>query len=134
MQISSSVSFGISERDSKRRSNGTRARGKKVYPPTLMHHLLPSHAGLTSSACGSGTCSPGITPVVSTVHALQVVADDEIAMEEHDTPLDWVVTPEGAVATHTKYPQPGKLDWTKLRPDQYDSIPFLKTLRKELDI
>ena len=131
MQISSSVSFGISERDSKRRSNGT--RGKKVYPPTLLHPQLPPHADLTSSACGSGTCSPGITPVVSTVHALQVVADDEIAMEEHDTPLDWVVTPEGAVATHTKYPQPGKLDWTKLRPDQYDSIPFLKTLRKELD-
>ena len=79
------------------------------------------------------TCTPGVTPVVSTVHAVQVVGDDEIVMEEHDTPLDWIVTAEGAHPTRTTYPQPGKLDWAKLQPDQYENIPFLKTLRRELE-
>ena len=76
---------------------------------------------------------PGVTPVVSTVHALQVVPSDEIMMEEHDTPLDLVVTPDGVTPTRTAYAQPGKLDWDKLRPDQYENIPFLKTLRQELE-
>ena len=58
---------------------------------------------------------------------------DEIMMEEHDTPLDLVVTPDGVTPTHTAYAQPGKLDWDKLRPDQYENIPFLKTLRQELE-
>ena len=81
-----------------------------------------------------GTCTPGVTPVVSTVHPLQLVGDEQLTMEEHDTPLDWVITPDGATPTHTRYPQPGKLDWTRLQPDQYESIPFLKTLRKELEV
>ena len=72
--------------------------------------------------------------MVSTVHDVQVVANNDIIMEEHDTPLDWLVTPRGAFATNTSYPQPGKLDWSKLQPDQYESIPFLKALRKELDV
>ena len=80
-----------------------------------------------------GTCTPGVTPVVSTVHPLQVVADEAIVMEEHDTPLDLIVMPEGVWPTNTKYAQPGKLDWTKLQPDQYENIPFLKTLRRELE-
>ena len=80
-----------------------------------------------------GTCNPGVTPVVSTVHALQVVADGDVVMEEHDTPLDLIVTPDGVTPTQTKYAQPGKLDWGKLQPDQYESIPFLKTLRAELE-
>ena len=79
-----------------------------------------------------GTCKPGVTPVISTVHALQVVGDSEILMEAHDTPLDLIVAPEGATPTNTKYAQPGKLDWEQLRPDQYENIPFLKALRKEL--
>eukprot|EP00747_Dinoflagellata_sp_TGD_P186515 gnl/TRDRNA2_/TRDRNA2_43575_c0_seq1.p1 gnl/TRDRNA2_/TRDRNA2_43575_c0~~gnl/TRDRNA2_/TRDRNA2_43575_c0_seq1.p1 ORF type:complete len:255 (+),score=51.21 gnl/TRDRNA2_/TRDRNA2_43575_c0_seq1:102-866(+) len=80
-----------------------------------------------------GTCNPGMTPVVSTVHHLQVVADEDIVMEEHDTPLDVIVTPDGITLTNTKYVQPGKLDWDKLQPDQYENIPFLKTLRRELE-
>ena len=80
-----------------------------------------------------GTCVPGTTPVVSTVHGVQVVADEEIVMEEHDTPLDYIITPAGVKYTNTKYAQPGKLDWNKLQPDQYENIPFLKTMRKELE-
>ena len=80
-----------------------------------------------------GTCVPGVTPVVSTVHAVQVVKTEEIVMEEHDTPLDYIITPAGVKYTNTKYPQPGKLDWNKLQPDQYENIPFLKTMRKELE-
>lgn len=54
-------------------------------------------------------------------------------MEEHDTPLDYIVTPNEVIATNTKYPQPSKLDWNKLQPDQYENIPFLKALRLELE-
>ena len=40
-----------------------------------------------------GTCNPGVTPVVSTVQPR--VADGDVVMEEHDTPLDLIVTPDG---------------------------------------
>ena len=80
-----------------------------------------------------GTFTGGVTPCVTTVHACQLVADEEIVMEAHDTPLDLIVTPQGVTPTNTRYAQPGKLDWNVLRPDQYEDIPFLKALRAELE-
>lgn len=74
------------------------------------------------------------TPVVTTVHAIQLVADDRVVMENHDTPLNWIATPSQLISTDTTYPSPGALDWAALQPDQYENIPFLTGLKAQLDL
>jgi len=75
---------------------------------------------------------PETTPVVTTVHDLQVVANNEVVMEGHDTPLDWIATPEQLIQTKTDYPVPGPMQWSALKPDQYEKIPFLTELRQQM--
>ena len=52
----------------------------------------------------------GIIPthakLVTTVHDLQVVEDERLTLQAHDSPLDWIVTPNEVVETYTSYPQP----------------------------
>lgn len=69
------------------------------------------------------------TPLVSTVHALQVVDADQLPMQPHDWPLDWVITPETTLETQTPYPRPIGLDWGAVQPEQYRQIPILRSLR-----
>jgi 5-formyltetrahydrofolate cyclo-ligase len=69
------------------------------------------------------------TPIATTVHPLQVVDEGELPMTEHDSALDWIVTPDEAVETRTPYPQPSGIVWDAVRPDQFDSIPILRKLR-----
>lgn len=68
------------------------------------------------------------TPIATTVHPLQVVADDRLPMQGHDWPLDWIVTPAGAIATHTTWPRPTGLNWDTIQPTQLQQIPVLKML------
>jgi len=65
------------------------------------------------------------TPIVTTVHPLQIVEADELPMASHDSPLDWICTPEGPIETHTPYPRPAGLVWKSIQPEQFDSIPVL---------
>lgn len=71
------------------------------------------------------------TPIVTTVHPLQLVDDPEVPLEPHDWPLDWIVTPDEVIETHTPFPRPGGLDWARVRPDQLASIPILARLREQ---
>jgi 5-formyltetrahydrofolate cyclo-ligase len=71
---------------------------------------------------------PG-TPIVTTVHALQVVEDARLPMQRHDSALDWIITPDEVIETQTLYPQPSGIDWDAVQPDQYEAIPALKALR-----
>lgn len=72
---------------------------------------------------------PAGTPIVTTVHAIQVVEDARLPMQRHDSALDWVITPDEAIETHSPYPQPGGIDWDAVQPDQYESIPALRVMR-----
>ncbi|MHB8778444.1 MAG: 5-formyltetrahydrofolate cyclo-ligase [Anaerolineales bacterium] len=72
------------------------------------------------------------TPIVTTVHALQVVNDGRIVMVAHDSALHWIITPDEVIETHTLYPQPRGVDWDAVQPDQYQNIPFLISLREML--
>lgn len=72
------------------------------------------------------------TPVVTTVHALQVIDDDRLVMQGHDTPLDWIITPDEVIETRTAYPRPGGVNWDAIQPDQWANIPFLADLRRKL--
>jgi len=58
---------------------------------------------------------------------------DKLPMQPHDSPLDWIITPDEVIETHTPYPQPTGLDWDAVRPEQFETIPALRILRAHLD-
>src|SRR5919108_4766322 len=69
------------------------------------------------------------TPIVTTVHALQIVPSAELPMRVHDWSLTWIVTPDEAIATAARRAPPPGLLWENLRPEQLATIPVLRTLR-----
>ncbi len=69
------------------------------------------------------------TPIVTTVHSLQVVADSRLPMQAHDWALNWIVTAEEVIETNTNYPRPIGLDWDSLRSEQLEQIPILQKLK-----
>jgi 5-formyltetrahydrofolate cyclo-ligase len=72
------------------------------------------------------------TPMATTVHSLQLVPDEAVPMEPHDCPLTLIATEQGLIHTHHPGPRPGGVDWSRLRPDQFDTIPFLARLRDRM--
>lgn len=71
------------------------------------------------------------TPIVTTVHPLQIVADSRLPMQAHDWALNWIATPFEVIATNANYPRPTGLDWDNIRPEQYQKIPILRKLKKQ---
>ncbi len=71
------------------------------------------------------------TPIVTTVHPLQIVEQERLPMQAHDWALNWIVTPEEVIETATIYPQPAGLDWDRIRPEQYKEIPILLKLKEK---
>jgi 5-formyltetrahydrofolate cyclo-ligase len=65
------------------------------------------------------------TPVVTTVHPLQILSD-RLPMLPHDLPVDFVVTPSEVVATRPAHPRPRGLYWDLLRPIRINAIPLLR--------
>ncbi|WP_276272750.1 5-formyltetrahydrofolate cyclo-ligase [Haloarcula litorea] len=71
------------------------------------------------------------TPVVTTVHELQVVGgpdgvvDADVPVDAHDVPMDYVVTPERTVETDTPYDRPAGVDWTALSEERIAEMPVL---------
>jgi 5-formyltetrahydrofolate cyclo-ligase len=72
------------------------------------------------------------TPIVTTVHPLQIVGNDRVIMVEHDSALHWIITPDEVIETRTPYPQPTGVNWEEVQADQYENIPFLKELKDSL--
>ncbi|WP_128476998.1 5-formyltetrahydrofolate cyclo-ligase [Halorussus pelagicus] len=70
----------------------------------------------------------GETPVATTVHDSQVV-DDEVAVETHDVPLDFVVTPTETIRTETDSAKPSGVFWDALSDERVEEIPVLKARR-----
>ena len=70
------------------------------------------------------------TPVITTVHPLQIVAD-KVAMLAHDIPLDFLVTPFEVIATRPAYPRPRGIYWDLLRTARIDAIPSLRKRLKQ---
>lgn len=71
------------------------------------------------------------TPIVTTVHPLQVVADSRLPMQVHDWALNWIVTSEEVIETNTSYPRPTGLNWDSIRAEQLEKIPILRKLREQ---
>jgi len=68
------------------------------------------------------------TPVATTVHELQVRAEDW-EPDAHDVPMDLVVTPERTVETGASG-KPAGIDWTALDEERIEEIPALEELRE----
>jgi 5-formyltetrahydrofolate cyclo-ligase len=68
------------------------------------------------------------TPIITTVHPLQIVDNSRLPLQAHDWPLDWIVTPDEIIETHSPYKRPTGIDWNAVQPDQFDSIPVLRKL------
>jgi 5-formyltetrahydrofolate cyclo-ligase len=72
------------------------------------------------------------TPIVTTVHSLQLVDDSDIVMLDHDNPLTAIATPAELIATGSTYRVPSGMLWDSVQPDQFDEIPFLRRMRERL--
>ncbi|RMF28706.1 MAG: 5-formyltetrahydrofolate cyclo-ligase [Candidatus Nitrosothermus koennekii] len=68
------------------------------------------------------------TPVITTVHDLQIV--DDIPVEEHDLPVDIIVTPKEIIRTNTDIAKPKGLIWDILDEDKIKKMPLLERLRE----
>ncbi|HLC41497.1 MAG TPA: 5-formyltetrahydrofolate cyclo-ligase [Methylomirabilota bacterium] len=71
------------------------------------------------------------TPVVTTVHALQVVPHD-LEMCEHDIALDWIVEPDAALRCGQEYPKPNGIHWEILSAEKIETIPVLAALHHSI--
>jgi 5-formyltetrahydrofolate cyclo-ligase len=69
------------------------------------------------------------TPVVTTVHPLQIVGD-RIDMLPHDIPLDWIVTPDRAHRCPGGHAKPAGVYWDYLAEEKVEAIPVLRRLRR----
>lgn len=70
-----------------------------------------------------GKVSP-TTPILTTVHPLQVVSFP-IPVLVHDIPVDFIVTPDEIIATKTSYPRPTGIYWDLLPEEKIREIPVL---------
>lgn len=73
------------------------------------------------------------TPVVTSVHQLQII-DDDIPMLRHDVPVDYFVTPKGARRTSTRHAKPEGIYWDLLGEERLGAIPILKEARENLGL
>lgn len=72
------------------------------------------------------------TPMATTVHSSQLVPDEVVVIESHDSPLDYIATESELIHTRNTMPGPMGVAWDKVRQDQFDSIPFLARLRDRM--
>jgi 5-formyltetrahydrofolate cyclo-ligase len=71
------------------------------------------------------------TPVLSTVHDLQVVRA-AIPMTAHDVPVDLIVTPERVIRTRRRIAKPRGIHWRDLTEEQIRAMPAVARARATL--
>jgi 5-formyltetrahydrofolate cyclo-ligase len=69
------------------------------------------------------------TPVVTTVHELQVLRE-AIPMTAHDVPLDIIVTPERLIRVRRRSRRPAAIIWKELSAEQLAEMPALARLAR----
>jgi len=71
------------------------------------------------------------TPVISTVHAMQIL-DEDFPITQHDVPLNHVVTPEETIHCTGNIPRPDRIYWDDLSDEKISEIPLLRKLKDAL--
>lgn len=69
----------------------------------------------------------GATPIVTTVHPLQLVRG-AIPMLEHDIPVDYVAFPDQVLPMKSTHVRPRGIDWDLLPEAKIKAIPLLRNL------
>ena len=72
-----------------------------------------------------------ITPIVTTVHELQIV--ESVPMAEHDISVDFIVTPDRTIKVEHDYRKPSGILWELLPSDAFNKMPILAELRRDYD-
>jgi 5-formyltetrahydrofolate cyclo-ligase len=67
------------------------------------------------------------TPILTTCHPVQL--QDELPVRAHDITLDWVVTPDEAIACPRPWARPPGILWDALEESKIESIPVLARRR-----
>jgi 5-formyltetrahydrofolate cyclo-ligase len=84
-----------------------------------LEYALARHVGAVDAS----------TPVVTTVHDLQVVTG-RVPMTTHDVPLDIIVTPTRVIRARRAGPRPDGIRWDELSSAQLDAMPAVARLRR----
>jgi 5-formyltetrahydrofolate cyclo-ligase len=84
-----------------------------------LEYGLAAAAGLVTQA----------TPVLTTVHPMQVLEED-LPWTHHDVPLDFLVTPDEVVLCASGRPRPAGIYWDDLDEAKIAQIPVLQQLRQ----
>lgn len=87
------------------------------------------YSDLEYALCRQAGLTQADTPIVTTVHPVQVVSDGAIEMTAHDISLSWFATPAGLVTTDRGFPRPVGILWDELG-DKLDEIPVLQELAR----
>lgn len=69
------------------------------------------------------------TPVVTTVHSLQIV-NEQFTLQKHDLSLDHIATPERCSPTEGPRKRPPGIIWDLLSQEQINAMPILRILKK----
>ncbi|MBN2603132.1 MAG: 5-formyltetrahydrofolate cyclo-ligase [Candidatus Thermoplasmatota archaeon] len=69
------------------------------------------------------------TPILTTVHPLQIIQED-IPMLEHDVPLDYFITRNGVQAIDKYFAKPDKIHWNILG-EKLKEIPILQKMQRK---
>lgn len=144
--IDKGVSFELAATAEGYMMHGERLEFEDV--PTLDFAIMGSVAvtragGRTGKGAGFADLETGIfrelgiigpeTPIVTLVHSSQVVADDRVPMESHDSPLTMIATEQELIRPPASDKVPAGVDWDRVRPDQFRDIPFLAELRARME-
>jgi len=68
------------------------------------------------------------TPVITTVHSLQVL-DEDLPKSQHDVPIDYIITPEGTTKCTGELAHPIGIYWEDLDVEKISEIPVLQILK-----
>ena len=78
-------------------------------------------------AVAAGIVKP-TTPVITTVHDMQVLAED-LPSTRHDVPIDYVATPGELIRCTGEFPRPTGIYWEDLDEAKIAQIPVLQKMR-----
>jgi len=68
------------------------------------------------------------TEIACVVHDCQVV-DESLSGEDHDVPVDWIITPTRSIHVDAPGRRPGRVRWEMLEGSQLGGVPPLRELR-----
>jgi 5-formyltetrahydrofolate cyclo-ligase len=76
-------------------------------------------------------CVTNETIVLTTCHESQLINDlPNNIMEEHDLPVDIIVTPKRYIYTKRLFQRPERVYWNKIDSDMMLNIPVLQELKQ----